>query len=156
VLIGGLLLVGASASAKDKKSKSCTNGLVPTVYDCDYLVEGKTNPGFMRMLFTRFSGPEATGPELLLLTGPESRTEHLAWCACGAKKADPSKGEKVGFGEGKAIECVTWTGAHFVGPENFDFGAAAYRGEPKKGAIEKGEGVDTNGKAMVFRCFADN
>lgn len=156
VLIGGLAFIGASASAG---SKNCKNGLVPGAYDCNYLLEGNTVPRPMVMWFTRFSGPEATGPELFLsgpeISGPETGG-HMANCACTAKKTRPSDPNKVGFREGKAFECLTLSGADFAGPENFNFGAAAYHGVPSKGKVQKGQAVDANGNVMVFDCVNDD
>ena len=153
VLVGGLAFVGMSASAKS--SKSCKDGLVPGAYDCSYLVEGKTIPRPMTVWFSHFSGPEATGPEMYL-TGPETGGAQIALCACAAKKPDPAKPGKIGFGAGKVLECMALTGSHYVGPENFDFGVASYRGEPKKGAFKNGQAVDANGNTMVFRCVNDD
>jgi hypothetical protein len=170
LLIGGLAFVGASASAADKKKKKdCTTNLVPwpTRYRCRAVVEGRTGLHFTEAAFTHLTGPEATGPESIWLaaTGPEIafyptssvlRGSFLYGeygdCRCGPKKLDASKGDKIGFGAGKSLECVTWTGPHLAGPETFNLGSAFFSMQPKKGALQKGRGVDTDSVGMVFDC----
>lgn len=48
------------------------------------------------------------------------------------------------------------SGLEATGSESFNFGAASYQGEPRKGMFEKCGAVSTNGNAMVFDCLNDD